>query len=144
MDLSKQQQCIVCGGNVLELFPTEIWFGLGSPASGLRSSQLPVPLLDFHSFTSSFSATGFAFPQSDLLSSSLAVFPRDVPKNASAGGWDSSTGGHHGTPHQDTQGWSLLGLCSYHPPHPCAGASGMSQGLCLGFCWPQLGEMQLM
>lgn len=28
MGLSKQQQHIVCGGNVLELFPTEIWFGL--------------------------------------------------------------------------------------------------------------------
>lgn len=38
MDFSKQQQCMVCSGNVLELFPTEIWFGLGSPASGLRSS----------------------------------------------------------------------------------------------------------
>lgn len=54
----------------------------------LSSSQLRVPLLDFHSFTTSVSATGFAFPSGDILASSRAVFPRDVLKNASAGGWD--------------------------------------------------------
>lgn len=86
MDLSKQQQCIVCGGNVLELFPTEIWFGLVSPANRLRSSQLQVPLLDFHTSTTSFSATGFAFPKGNLLASFLNGFPRNAPKTTAAGG----------------------------------------------------------
>lgn len=62
-------------------------------------------MLDFHSFTTSFSATGFAFLKEDLLAFSLAGFSRDLPKTTSAGGWDFI---HRRTPWDSSSGHAGL------------------------------------
>lgn len=62
-------------------------------------------MLDFHSFTTRFSVTGFAFLKEDLLAFSLAGFSRDLPKTTSAGGWDFI---HRRTPWDSSSGHAGL------------------------------------
>lgn len=124
-DSSKQQQCIVCGGSVLELFPTDLWIGLGSPACRLGSSQLRGPVLDSHSLVTSFPAPGFAFPKESYRSPPWLVFQGMFPKLIY---WRLR---FH--PQEDTMGlliWAPRAGVPQDPSHARVGASGSSQGPC--------------
>lgn len=124
----KQQQCIVCGGSVLELFPTEIWIGLGSPAHRLGSSQLSV--LDSHSLVTSFPTPGCAFPKEISWSPPWLFFQGMFPKKHLLEPEIPSPARHHGTPHPES-------------PIPVLGLQ-VESVTSKGFWWLHMGEMELL